>query len=148
MTEGASMSDGLSEAQRRALAARLAAAEGALLVLAADTRLALRQSPADAPSFAEILQTVEAFSAACDGLFDVFALPAMLRDRRLPVAEQVGRLAAALEDVQGPERAPAAPDAVARTALADLRLAVSTLEQTAQGMQPVRRWWERPSSAE
>lgn len=133
------MSADLSEAQRRALAARLAAAEGALLVLDAYVRLAQPSAPAAVAEYRDVRQGVDAFSTACNDLFSAYALPQTLRDCRLPVAEQLGRLEAALEDTRRPEQGDGVPAAGIKTALADLHLAVSALAHAAQGMQPVVR---------
>ena len=142
------MSADLSEAQRRALAARLAAAEGALLVLDAYVRLARRSAPAAASVYRDVLQGIHEFSITCDDLYSAYALPETLRDRRLPVAEQLGRLEAALEDVRQPEQGDGVPPAGIKTAFADLHLAVGALLHAAQGMQPLLQRPAKTSPAE
>ncbi|MCL4509065.1 MAG: hypothetical protein M1296_06030 [Chloroflexi bacterium] len=131
------MSDALSDPQQRALAAYLAAAEEALLVLGAYARLALQSSPATTPVLLGIIRKIDTFSATCNETFSTYALPVIFRDRRLPVADELNRLVAALENVRLPEREPDAQVAAAKSALTDLRLAVNALEHAIQGLQPL-----------
>ena len=116
----------LSETQRRALAARLTAAEGALHVLAAYAHL----HPCRPPAASCLVDLVARFSTSCDALFGDYGLPMTLRDPRLAVAEQVGRLEAALEDLALPEAL--VGDRAARDLLADLHLTVAQLAREVQ----------------
>lgn len=126
----------MGEAQRRALAARVATAEGAALTAGAYAALVETSAPDAQAAATDVVQAIAAFSAACDGIFRDYRLPATLRDRRIPLAEQLGRLEASLENVSPPRRAVGLETLTQQVALADLRLAIHALEQAAHGLQP------------
>lgn len=129
----------LSEHQRRALATRLAAAEGALHTLLAYAELAADQTPEAEPAAANIAVHVAAFAAACDELFRVYTLPPASRDHRLAAAEQLTKLEAALEDLTLPASVAQGANGEARRRLADLRLTITKLASALQGVQADRR---------
>lgn len=124
----------LSDPQRRALAARLAAAEGALQVLEAYARLAGQRAPAAASAVRELTGTVEKFSSVCDAVFQELALPAAMRDWCSAVAEQLTRLEAATEDLHVPAGDNVAVTRAARVGLADVRLAIDQLARELQNV--------------